>query len=223
MSEKFSNYLFFFIVAIGLIAVLYTHPFLRYPYDAIAHLIAIDEMYNGLVHTSTSIQPERLLWHKLWAYIFHIFQLDSTHFLLRAKIIHVVQTFIAFGSVYYFSKVVLRNMFTHISALELKWLSFWSVMIWLSVFATFSVVYHQVWIMWYSVNYQITLALFWYMTALTLVLFLEKTSWQKKLFFILLIIVMSRFILQVHSMEFLYYLMYLFVFFVVFFGLRCSF
>jgi hypothetical protein len=47
---------------------------------------------------------------------------------------------------------------------------------------------------------------------LTLVLFLEETTIKKKIFFSLQIVVVSRFILQAHSMEFLYYLMYMLVF-----------
>ena len=76
-------------------------------------------------------------------------------------------------------------------------------------FATHSVYHHLLWNLWYSVNYQITLALFWYMTGLTLVLILEETSWRKKLFFVLQILILARFIIQVHSMELMYYFMYI--------------
>jgi len=136
--------------------------------------------------------------------------------LLRAKIIHVMQTFVSLGSVYYFSQVVIRNVFQGISIDNLRWLSLWSVVIWLVIYATSSAAYHQVWMMWYSVNYQITLPLFWYMLGLTLVLLLEETSWKIKLFFALQIVLLSRFILQAHSMEFLYYLMHVSVFSLVF-------
>jgi hypothetical protein len=135
---------------------------------------------------------------------------------LRAKIIHVVQTLISAGALYYFSNVVLRNIFKKNSPDTLRWLSLWSMLIWFTIFATYSGAYHQVWTMWYSVNYQITLPLFWYMLGLTLVLILEETSWKIKLFFVLQILLLSRFMLQVHSMEFLYYLMHIAVFSLVF-------
>jgi len=100
--------------------------------------------------------------------------------------------------------------------MTLKYLSLWSTFIWLTIFATASGTYHQVWMMWYSINYQIALPLFWYMTALTLVLLLEETSVWEKLFFITQILLLSRIILQIHSMEFLYYLMYMAIFGIIY-------
>ena len=212
MFSNNSKYFFYLIVLLGFGLITLSNPFLHFPYDAIAHLIAIDEMYHGGTTTSTSIPRARLLWHSIWANIFILFHIDSTQLLLRAKIIHVVQMGITLFSVYYFSHVLIRNIFKKINKQTLQYLSLWSVLIWLSIFATFSVHYQLVWSLWYSVNYQITLAFFWYITALTMVLFLEHTSTQKKLFFIFQIILLSMFILRVHAMEFMYYLMYLSVF-----------
>jgi len=227
-----NNKLFYLVILLGIIALFYTTPFLRYPYDMIHHLIVIDDFYIQLTHsiqkftgiwvnniyimipTGEEIAPihmarPRYLWHYIWAELFTYLDIDSTQMILRAKIIHVTQTLISLTSVYYFSHVVLRNIFKNIPTHFLQWLSLWSVIIWLSIFATASAFYHQVWMMWYSVNYQITLPLFWYILGLTLVLLLEKTSWKIKLFFILQILLLSRFMLQVHSMEFLYYLMHM--------------
>jgi hypothetical protein len=216
MASYHSNIFFYFFVFLGFVLIAFSNPFLHYPYDAIAHLIAIDEMYHGGSTTSTTIKTPRLLWHTIWANIFTVLHLDSTHFFLRAKIIHVVQMSMAMFSIYYFSNVLIRNVFKNIPQQNVQYLSLWSVLTWLSVFATFSIFHQLVWSLWYSVNYQITLALFWYITALSIVLFLEKTSTSKKVFFIFQIILLSLFILQVHSMEFMYYLMYLFVLSLVF-------
>jgi len=181
------------------------------------HLITIDNFYSDLIKNHTpNIPTGRKLWHYSWAYIFYLFDIDSSQIFLRAKIIHVIQTIISLTSIYYFSNVIIRNVFKDIPSVQLRWLSLWSVLIWLTIFATFSTAYHHVWMIWYSVNYQITLPLFWYMLGLTLVLLLEKTSWKIKLFFILQIILLTRFILQVHSMEFLYYLMHMSIFGLVF-------
>lgn len=211
LHNNYKKTIYYIAIIIGLAAVLFSNPFLRYPYDAIAHLMTIDELYH---HTkiSTYFPEGRLLWHKFWAKLFTIFNIGSTDFFLRAKIIHIIQTYFSLFSIYYFSNIVIRNIFKDISPLSLKYLSVWSVIIWISIFATFSVYYQLVWSLWYSVNYQITLPLFWYITALTLVLFLEDTSLKKKIFFIIQILLISRFILQVHSMEFMYYLMYIFTF-----------
>lgn len=215
-KENPTFYFFYFLIISILGMVMVSSPFLRYPYDAIAHLIAVDEMYQHIERTSTTIQNSRLLWHKIWANIFDILDIGSSKFLLRAQIIHVTQTYIALFSIYYFSNVLLRNLFLKIDQIVLMYLSMWSVIIWFTIYATFSIYYQLIWSLWYSINYQITLPLFFLITALTLVLFLEKTSIVEKVLYILLILLISRFILQVHSMEYMYYLMYLLVFSIVF-------
>ena len=182
------------------------------------HLIHIDRFYD-----TTSIPSGRFIWHFFWAKIFHFFNIPNSEVFFRAKIIHIVQTYIAFFSVYIFSKVVIRNTFKEIDKTLLKYLSLWSIVIWFTIFATFSMYYHLVWNLWYSVNYQVTLPLFLYITALTIIVFLEKRSWVLKLFYIFQIIIISRFILQAHSMEYLYYLMYVFVFTIIYFDKTLSF
>jgi len=196
------------IFALGLIFVFFTNPFLRYPYDVFAHLISIDELYHGASDTTTSIQQGRLLWHDIWATIFHFLNIDSQQLFLRAKIIYIMQTSLTLFSIYYFSNVILRNVFKTIDKTTLLYLSMWSTIIWLTIFATHSLYHHLVWNLWYSINYQITLPLFWYITALTLVLVLEQTSTKTKLFSILQILLISSFIIRVHSMELMYYFMY---------------
>ena len=236
IKQKFIFYIF---ISIGLLTILWSFPFLRYPYDMIYHLMVIDDFYtqlthpiqkmvgigtndiyfmvpNGTAEQSIDLGRPRFLWHYLWAELFYLLDIDSTQMLLRAKIIHVIQTYISLFSLYYFSKVVIRNTFKTLNEMRLKWLSFWSVIIWVTLYATSSAAYHQVWLLWYSVNYQITLPLFWYMLGVTLVLLLEDVSWKMRLFFALQIVLLSRFMLQVHSMEFLYYLMHMAVIGLVF-------
>ncbi|MDQ7085342.1 MAG: hypothetical protein Q9M36_10640 [Sulfurovum sp.] len=232
-----NNILYYSIIILILCSILFSEPFLKYPYDMFYNLILLDTFYQVMGELDT-ILPNRIwvdgvmgignivdssivpdnpyIWHYLWAKIFYIMNISPLDIFLRAKIIHMTQIYISLFSIYYFSMVILRNLFTKIKPMDLKWLSFWSLIIWLTIFSTFSIVSHQVWIMWYSVNYQITLPLFWYITALTLVLFLEKTSLIKKIFFTLQILILSKFILQAHSMEFMYYLMYLSLFILVF-------
>lgn len=202
-------YGYIFFIGLGIAFAILTNPFLRYPYDAFAHLIAIDELYHGASTSTTSIPTGRLLWHQLWADIFQLLHINSQHLFLRAHIIHTTQTFLALLAIGYFSHVVLRNLFQKIDKSILLWLSVWATIIWFTTFSTHSVHYSLIWNLWYSINYQITLPLFFYMVALTLVLSLEDTSKIKKIFFIFQIIVISLFTLKVHAMEFMYYLMYL--------------
>ena len=202
--EKLIHYSIFFII---FLFILISNPFLRYPYDMYHHLIRIDR-YD----TITVIPLGREAWHFIWAKILHFLAIPTSEIFLRAKIIHITQTLIAFLSIFYFSKIAIRNIFKSIDKNRLFYLSLWSTITWFVIFATYSVHYHLVWNLWYSVNYQITLPLFWYMTALTLQLFWEEKSYYIKAFYIVQILILARIILQIHSMEFLYYLMYLCVF-----------
>jgi len=207
ISSKTSNSaIFYSSVFIALFAVLFTHPFLRYPYDWVYHITHIDDFHN-----SNTIPAGRFIWHFLWAKIFDILSIPPKELFLRTKIIHITQTYIALFCVFVYCKVVIRNIFTNIDIHINRCLSLWGTLIWYTIFATFSMHYHLVWNMWYSVNYQITLPLFWYILALTIILLFEKPSKFKGIILFLQIIILSRFILQAHSMEFLYYLMHLIV------------
>jgi len=167
------------------------------------HLFAIDDF------NISQVPGARDIWHTFWRHFFALLSIEQEQILLRARIIHTIQTLLSFFTVYLFSKVIVRHIFTDIDYLTLRYMAYWSTLIWLTIFATFSVHYHHIWILWYSVNYQITLPLFWYIMALTIIILFEPLSWKVKLFYGLQIIVISRFILQAHSMEYLYYLMYL--------------
>ena len=168
------------------------------------HLNYVDTYSN-----TTSIPNGRHIWHFLWAKIFNLLSLENNQILLKAQIIHLVQTYIAFFSIYFFSKVLIRNTFLQISHIHIQYLSLWSTIIWFTIYATHSMHYHLVWNLWYSISYQITLPLFFYITALIIILCFEKVSSLKKIFFIFQIFLLSRFILQAHSMEFMYFLMYI--------------
>lgn len=206
-----ANNLFKLIVTGFIFLVFISNPFMKFPYDMHHHLIHIDRFFY------TSNMPDgRWVWHFLWAKVFYLFGLDNSDFLYRANVIHITQTFISLFCVYFFSNVVIRNLFKEINEMVLKYLSLWSVIIWLTIFATFSMYHQNVWLLWYSVNYQITLPFFLLITGMTLVLFLEQTTLKKKLLFIVLILLISRFILQAHSMEYMYYLMYLVVLLAIF-------
>ncbi len=205
-SCSYHRSFYFFLVLAGLVAVLFTHPFLRYPYDWVYHMSLIDQY-----HDVSEIPSNRGLWHFLWAKVFVILSIPPSEIFLKAKIIHYVQTYIALVCVFIYSNVVIRNIFTRTEPGITNYLALWSTLIWYTIFATFSMQYHLVWNMWYSINYQVALPIFWYITALALILFFEKPSKGKGLFLLVQIVVLSRFILQIHSMEFMYFLMHLFV------------
>lgn len=202
---------FYLVLSLCLVAMLFTYPFLIYPYDMYHHITYID------VYQDHSEMPKgRWIWHYLWGKFFYYISIPKSEIFFRAYIVHIIQSNIAFFSVYLFSNVIIRNLYKDIDKTILSYLSLWSVIIWFSIFATFSMNHQVVWNLWYSVNYQVTLPLFWYITALTLTLFLETTTIYKKIFFTLQILVISRFILQAHSMEYVYYLMHISIFCIVY-------
>ncbi len=199
------------LIALAMGVIFVSHPFMRYPYDMWAHLISIDNSYDY-----TSIPKVRRVWHLIWRWIFNSLSISRGDILLRAEIIHTTQTLISFWAIYLFSLVVIRNLYTTIESLHHHYMAYWSTIIWFTIFATFSTYYHHTWIMWYSISYQITLPLFFYITALTLILFLEDNSLLKRLFYLLQIVIISLFILRVHSMEYFYYMLYMSIFLLLF-------
>lgn len=198
------------LLLITFVFILYSNPFLRFPYDPWEFLISIENIYGF-----DELPSKRGGWYIFWANFFYLFSIDD--FFYRAKIIHIVQTIICLSSVYFFSHVVIRNLFKHIDKQSLSYLSYWSAIIWVTIFSTFSVYYHQVWLMWYSVTYQVSLAFFWYITGLTVILLCEKNNMLIKWWYIIQIAFLSYLILIIHPMELVYYLMYLILLVVVFF------
>lgn len=168
------------------------------------HLEWIDLQYN------TEVAPEgRYTWHYIWATIFHFFHIDNNQIFLRAYIIHIGQVLISFFAVFFFSKVIIKNTFIKIESFYVNYLAYWSTLIWFTIFATSSIEFYQVWILWYSINYQISLPFVLFITGLTLSLVFENLSLKKKIFYSLLILFFSFLILKIHAMEYLYFLMYL--------------
>ncbi len=195
---------FYLLLALTAVALLFTNPLLIYPYDVYTHLQWIDRQDIGELPSTG-----RELWHYIWTEIFHFFHIDNRDIFLRAYIIHFTQIFISLFSLLYFGRIFMRSLFVKIDPLELNYLSYWSTLIWFTLFATYSEGLHQVWILWYSVNYQITLPLTFLVTALTISLIFETLTLQRILFYTLLIALLSYFILRAHAMEYLYYLMYM--------------
>jgi len=187
-----------------LVSILFTNPFLKFPYDMFTHLQLIDE--QSLAH---SIPKGRGVWHYFWAQIFHFLHIDCTEIFTRAYIIHYVQSITSFLMLFYFSKVLLRNLFSDILFIDLNYLAYWATIIWFIILSTESGYYHQVWILWYSINYQISLPLTLLMTGLTMSFLFESLSYRIKLIQILIILLLSYIILRIHAMEFIYFLMFM--------------
>ncbi len=215
-SPLSKEYLLFYLLFAATLAVLccLTHPFMKYPFDIFRHLLMFDDFYS---HPEKIHDPFKPYWHHAWARIFHLFHIDNTQIFFRARLVHAVQVFISFTAVFYFSKILIRNLFHTINPLQANYLAYWATLIWFTIFATFSEGYHLVWIEWYSVTYQITLPLTLLITGWTISLLYETASVRKKMLLFTGIVLVSFVILAIHSMEYIYYLMYLCVLLLVYF------
>ena len=169
------------------------------------HLSKIEYFYTH--DTSLLNVKNKELWSYIWGNLFQLFHIEDV--LLRAKIVHVIQTLVSFFVIFFTSKVFIQNIFKKIDMLIVNYLALWSTIIWFTIFATFSVAYHQVWIMWYSINYQITLLIFWYLVAISILFVTRNNSKKISIFYIVQILFFSIIILWMHAIEFIYYIMYL--------------
>jgi hypothetical protein len=211
-------------LAILLIFVFLSHPFLKIPYDVWDHLIKIRNIYdNGNCYL---YWPDDLsfmcLWHFLWAGLFKILSINDTF--VWARIIHVSQSILAAGSIYYFSSTVYRILRPDIEKFHLNILSWIAVLLWFIGNGTHSIVHQQSWIMWYSVNYQgLTLPLFWYMSAIVLQYFFENLSKLRIVFIILQVIFISAVISAAHPSEQIYFFIHLIILCIIQYKLLLSF
>lgn len=199
-------------LAILLILVFMSHPFLKIPYDVWDHLIKIRNIYD---HGSCYLYwPDDVsfmcLWHFLWAGLFKIFGINDTF--VWARIIHVSQSILAAGAIYYFSRTVYRILRPDIEKIPLNILSWIAVLLWFIGNGTHSMVHQQAWIMWYSVNYQgFTLPLFWYMSAIVLQYFFENPSKSRIIFIIVQVIFISAVISAAHPSEQIYFFIHMII------------
>lgn len=211
-------------LAILLIFVFLSHPFLKIPYDVWDHLIKIRNIYD---HGNCYLYwPDDLsfmcLWHFLWAGLFKIFGINDTF--VWARIIHVSQSILAAGAIYYFSKTIYRVLRPDIEKIHLNILSWIAVLLWFIGNGTHSIVHQQAWIMWYSVNYQgFTLPLFWYMSAIVLQYFFENPSKIRIIFIILQVVFISAVISAAHPSEQIYFFIHLIILCIIQYKILLSF
>lgn len=223
---KTYNILFYSLVAAAVLFIFLSNPFLVKEYDPWRwHLKCIAEFYNGVSESGGRI------WHLVWARIFKFIGIGDIF--IWAKIIHVFQFILAATVLYYFSKTALtilikshssklqgikssegfpssgndNNDINKLRTIQIKYLSLFAVLLWFIGNGTFSEAYQQAWIMWYSVTYQgLTIPLFWYCTALTLINFYEELSLKKTLLCVIQIAIASFIMAKVHPQELLYYI-----------------
>lgn len=177
---------------------------MRVGFDIWHHLDLIDVLVKD--PNATVLRPA---WYKVWAFFFRGFGIEDIF--IRARVIHVAQTLttavLIFLSARLIFSAVIKAPDTGSKAehhLNVQYLSIFSVFIWLTINATFSIYQHHVWLMWYSVNYQITLPLHLLFCGL-LVHSIEMSSSPRSLLpKVVCMLAIMALVLLFHAAEFMY-------------------
>lgn len=218
LRQSIAGYeLVFWLLVAGCAAlILMSYPMMKLRYDLWDHVDRIRVM----ILDSAAVSPGKRYWYACWAFVFKLFAV--TDIFTIAIVIHRVQ-FIANCVLIYVAAKQLFEPLLSLSRhdrLQNQWLSalsLSSVLIWLGSIGTFSFI-QQAWIMWYSVNYQITLSfLFLSVAQVVNILTVEQSKniqiTKSLSAFILLIL-----ILLFHAGELAYFIFYIPIFIICFIG-----
>lgn len=155
------SFVFWSIVIVGIVFIASSYPMMKLRFDIWQHIGNID-----ILVLDPDAKIVRSNWHATWAFFFRTLGINDIF--TYATIIHRVQ-FIFIGIIIYYAAKLLFSAL--LPTIELgdgnnksnrkQWLSslaISSVLVWFTIIGTVST-FQQAWIMWYSVNYQITLPL----------------------------------------------------------------
>ena len=154
-SEVRYSFVFWSLVIIGIAFIVSSYPMMKLRFDIWDHVDRI----KVLVLDPLGPIPSRRNWYATWAYVFRLLGINDIF--LFATIIHRVQFILSCYLIYSAAKQIYSALLPLKASVrdENNWLSslaLSSVFVWLTIIGTFSF-FQQAWIMWYSVNYQITL------------------------------------------------------------------
>lgn len=149
------SFVFWSLVIVGIVFISFSHPMMKLRFDIWQHLGSIDDL---VMNPGAKIAKSN--WHATWAFLFRTIGVNDIF--TYAVIIHRIQFLLNCIVIYYAAKLIFAALLPTIEFGNRKqWLSslaISSVLVWLTVIGTVST-FQQAWIMWYSVNYQITLSL----------------------------------------------------------------
>ena len=143
------------LIAAGLVFIFSSFPMMRMRFDIWDHV----EFIRVAVQDPHALAMGRKNWYLTWAYVFRLMGVNDIFSF--ATIIHRVQFILSCAFIYTAAKQIYAALLPLNASVrdENNWLSslaLSSVLVWLTIIGTFSF-FQQAWIMWYSVNYQITL------------------------------------------------------------------
>ena len=158
--------LFFWTIVLGgIVFIASSYPMMRLKFDIWQHIGNIDNLVQN-----SELKIGRSNWHRVWAHIFRLTNINDIYD--YAVIIHRAQFILNLLLIYFASKQIFSALLPSEESFaknkEKQWISslaISSVLVWLTVIGTVST-FQKAWIMWYSVNYQITLSFIFLATAI---------------------------------------------------------
>ena len=156
-SSDVYSIVYLLLVGLGFLFVASSFPMMKLRFDIWQH---IDHIHSYVLDPNANVTG-RAAWLKLWAAVFRVLNIDDIF--TYAVIIHRIQFVLSCVLVYFAAKQLFmallkfdENVTEHTKRQWLSSLAISSVFVWLTIIGTHSF-FQQAWIMWYSVNYQITL------------------------------------------------------------------
>jgi hypothetical protein len=198
---------FWFLIAVCTTVIALSYPMMKLKYDIWDHV----DIIRNMVLDSSAPSPAKRYWYASWAFVFRLFNI--TDLFTIAIVIHRVQ-FIANCMIIYTSAKQIFEPLLSLSRFDKyqnQWLSglaLSSTLIWLTTIGTFSFI-QQAWIMWYSVNYQITLSFLLLSISLCVNVLTINQSKYIVIFKIISIISLLIMVLTFHAGELAYFIFYL--------------
>jgi hypothetical protein len=193
--------------------VMMSHPMVRPGFDVWWHLGAVDAPDRL---DSSAFPTRRILWHHFWHRVFSLLQVHD-HF-ARALVIHRTQFLVTVFALALTGYLLLRVLIRKKSVVDgsLWTAALLSAVFWLATNGTRSVAHGggpgadvaQSWLLWYSVNYQISLPLVLLSMALLLSAVDQERSTQARWGFVIGFFAALSVATLVHVAEVVYFLLF---------------
>ena len=208
------TYVFWSIVVFGTMLIGASFPMLLPSFDIWQHLGSISDFINN-----PDTKTQKPYWYATWAFVFRT--LNVNDIFTYVKYIHRTQFLLSCIIIYYASRLIFSALLPTVKfGNRNHWISSMalsSMMVWLTIIGTVST-FQQAWIMWYSVNYQITLPMLFLAIALLINGFTcAQTAYKYivKIFASLLLLVL---VYLFHAGELVYLVIYMPLFILAFLG-----
>lgn len=168
-SNNTYRLVFWSIVVTAITFIMMSHPMMKLRFDIWQHLGSIDDL---VVNPKADIPKAN--WYATWAYVFRASGIQDIR--IYAVVIHRTQFLLSCTAIYLSAAYLLPTLLLkserfkdglHNQKYWISSFSLTSTLVWLTVIGTVST-FQQAWIMWYSVNYQLTLPFLFLAIALFL-------------------------------------------------------